>query len=130
MKNPTPRVLVVGEASPFGSVFAQLQSSGQFQFDYAADLAELRATARHHERPNVILLALPHERSAAEGALSWLELLKQRAAVVVIGSREEMYFYLASMERGAFDYFTCHTPLPEVVRVLENAAAAFDRQVA
>ena len=129
MKNPTPRVLVVGEASPFGSVFAQLQSSGQFHFYYAADLAELRAT-RRHERPHVILLALPHERSAAEGALSWLELLKQRAAVVVIGCREEMYFYLASMERGAFDYFTCHTPLPEVVRVLENAATAFDRQAA
>lgn len=129
MTKPLPRILVLGSQGAFSQVFKQLEAADRYRFDYAHDSETVRAYLERR-RPSVVLLLVPAEPESAENALAFLEALKEHAAAVVVSPGEDMRLYLTAMERGAFDYFTCHTPLREITRVLDNAIRWRPRQAA
>ena len=127
MKLPR-RILVVGESRGFTSLFEQLEARG-YHFEYVAD-SEAARTCLLRQAVDALLLRLPPVEAEGRATLAWLRTVKEQLPVVVISCEEDVHLYLAAMEEGAFDYFTCHTPLDEIRRVLENAVRWRQHQVA
>lgn len=118
MAKLTRQVLVVGSASGFVPVFEQLEVRG-YHFEYVANIEAAR-TYLLRQAADVLLLRLPEGADVSAG-FAWLQATKGKWPVVVISREEDVQLYLTAMERGAFDYFTCQTPMTEVRRVLDNA---------
>ncbi|MEE9234475.1 MAG: hypothetical protein V3U28_03430 [Candidatus Acidoferrales bacterium] len=112
------RILVVGERSALNHLADHLEGAGRYRLSY---VLPGRGGLRLEPRPDVVLLSVPEEPEAAERALAWLDFIKNQVPVVVLSSAAGMSFYLAAMNRGAFDYLTCLTPPEEVARVLSAA---------
>lgn len=129
MKPERPRVLVLASRAAFRPLFDALEAEHSFQFDYVTDVSTLPTYLASHAPSAVLLEAEPRAQTARE-PLAWLDTLKRETPVVVLASRDDVPFYLAVMERGAFDYFTASTPLRDVTRVLENAIRWHQHQAA
>lgn len=129
MRKRLPHILVVASRTAFRRVFDYLEASGKYRLDYAPE-AGLAPRFLKERTPDTVLLELPSEKQAAERTLGWLDGVKQKTVVAMISAHKDMHFYLAAMERGAFDYFTRHTPLEEITRVLDNAVRGHRRQAA
>ncbi|HXE74747.1 MAG TPA: hypothetical protein VNN18_03785 [Candidatus Xenobia bacterium] len=119
MKRKLPRILVVGSRAPFNDLFNALEAAGAHQLLYAAYWGTAKVFLE--PPPDAILLHLPEEKRAADQALAWLEKLTGDIPVIVMSPAANMEGYLACMTRGAFDYITAYTPLPDVQRILESA---------
>lgn len=119
MARRTAHVLVVGPGAPFQPLFKRLEATAKYRFEYAADHGTAGPFLR--QSPDVVLVRLPAEEETVEPVLAWLESMKERMPVVGISCEKDMHYYLAAMEHGAFDYFTCDTPTEEVSRLLDNA---------
>lgn len=128
MVKPARRILVVGESRGFAPLFEQLEGRG-YHFEYVAD-SEAARTCLLRQAVDVLLLSLSPVEAEGRAALAWLRTVKQQFPVVAISCEEDIHRYLAAMEEGAFDYFTFHTPLDEIRRVLENAARWRQHQAA
>lgn len=122
------KLLVVGPASNFSSLFERLEERG-FHFESVQDTGAAR-TYLLGQSADVALLCLLPEQPDYRTALAWLRGVKGELPVVVISSEADMRPYLAAMESGAFDYLTTLTPLAEIERVLANAARWRHRAVA
>lgn len=125
---PARHILVVGQSECFNCLFAQLEGRG-YHFEQVAD-SEAARTYLLRQVADLLLLSLPSRETESRAALAWLRTIKEQFPVVVISCLEEVRPYLAAMEVGAFDYLTCHTPLEEFRRVLENAVRGRQHQAA
>jgi hypothetical protein len=110
---------VLGPESNLRPVFDYLQSRGKYEFNYAAEIAPGFDVAS----AKAILLHVPMDKRGSSAALKRLDRLKHEALVVVFSDHEDMQIYLDSMWRGSFDYFTGETPVEEISRILDRAAA-------
>lgn len=122
------RILVVGSPQGFTSMFEQLEVRG-YRFEYVAD-SEAARTYLLRQEADVLLLRLPAEEAKGQETLVWLNTIKEKFPVVAISCEEDVHLYLTAMKQGAFDYFTYHTPLEEIRRVLENALRWHQHQAA
>jgi len=119
MRRDNYKILVVGSPPAFSALLEGLAELG-----YASEnVADIRAASTYLLRhsADAVLLCLPADDLEARAALDWLRAVKEELPVVVISPAADMQPYLAAMECGAFDYFTSHTPLGEIERVLAGA---------
>ena len=113
-------ILAVGPHESFYEIFHHLETHESYDLRYATDFDAAHAHLRKNT-PCAILLAVPRDEQTAREALAWLEKVKNQAPVMVLSPVDDMPFYINVMDRGAFDFFTAHTPLEEIDRVLNNA---------
>jgi len=114
------QLLVVGPAAGFSPAFEELGARG-YRFEAVAN-SEVARTYLLRQAADVVLLCLPADKEAERAAFAWLRDIKEEFPVVVISAEADIQPYLIAMECGAFDYFTSLTPVPEMERVLANAA--------
>lgn len=117
---PHYQLLVVGSSAGFSPAFGELEGRG-YRFELVADSEAARTYLLRHSA-DAVLLCLPADQAGARAAFAWLTDIKEELPVVVISAEADMQPYLVAMECGAFDYFTSLTPVPEMERVLANAA--------
>ena len=128
MQKHTYKILVVGPASGFGPLLEELAERG-YRSEAVADVRTASTYLLRHSA-DAALLGLPADSAEARMALEWLRAAKEELPVVVVSSEADMQPYLAAMESGAFDYFTRHTPLAEIERVLAAAIRWRQQKVA
>jgi len=119
MEKTLARILVVDLKRSLKPLLDRFNATGRYEFACADSLRSLRMFMRWN--PDVILLQVPEERTAAEEAFECLDALKEELPVVVLSEAADMNLYLVALTRGAFDYVTSYTPVDEIMRSLNEA---------